>query len=356
MPGIEGFELPKSLEIDEATRTDTFARFTAEPWEHGFGNTIGNALRRVLLSSMEGVAVTSIRISYEDDNGQDVRVPHEFTTIPDVLEDVTQIVLNVKKLKFLCDGELPRTLQLVAEHAGPVTGENIRVDDKTTVLTQDQLICTLDKDRAFRMELDIDRGRGYRRSELNKHEDQALLTIPVDSLFSPVERVSYEVQACRKNNIMDMDRLELSVWTDGRIRPQDAVKLSAQILMKHLELFVGEIGEAAAEVSVLEAPQALSPENEALADKLSAKVETLQLSVRAANVMQALQVTTLADMVSRTDQDLLKHRNCGKKTVQEIKESLQKLDLYIGMEIPEEVKQEVARRQQAETTSETIEE
>ncbi len=338
MPVIEGFELPKALEIDEKTATDRFARFIAEPWEHGYGNTIGNALRRVLLSSMEGVAVSSIRIE---------GVSHEFMSIPDVLEDVMDIVLNVKKLKFTCDGQLPRTLQVRADKAGEVTGRDICEDGVVVVVNPEQVICTLDKNRPFRMEIEIDRGRGYRPSELNKRDDQPLGTIPVDCLFSPIERVSYEVQACRVGMHTDYDRLELSVWTDGRIKPQDAVRKSAQILMKHLDLFVGDIGDSRGSDA---AGVELSPEAQEQVEKLCRKVETLELSVRAVNVLQALQITTLSELIVRNEQELLKHRNCGKKTVQEIKERLQELKLAIGMDLSDEVKQEVARRLQAEAS------
>ncbi|MBP5638393.1 MAG: DNA-directed RNA polymerase subunit alpha [Victivallales bacterium] len=338
MPVIEGFELPKALVIDEETATDRFARFVAEPWEHGYGNTVGNALRRVLLSSMEGVAVSSIRID---------GVPHEFTSIPDVLEDVMDIVLNVKKLKFTCDGQLPRTLQVVAEKAGEVTGRDICEDGVAVVVNPDQVICTLDKERPFRMEIEIDRGRGYRPSELNKRDDQPLGTIPVDCLFSPIERVSYEVQACRVGMHTDYDRLELCVWTDGRIKPQEAVKKSAQILMKHLELFIGDIGDSNS--SANEACE-LTPEAADQVEKLCMKVDTLELSVRAVNVLQALQITTLGELIERNEQDLLKHRNCGKKTVQEIKEKLLELKLAIGMELSDDVKKEVTRRLQAEAS------
>lgn len=352
MPGIEGFELPKALEIDKATKTDRFAKFIAEPWEHGYGNTIGNALRRVLLSSMEGVAVTNIRISYTGDNDEEVKVPHEFASIPDVLEDVMDIVLNVKKLKFRCCGELPRTLNLEASNAGEVTGAAIHEDGVTEVLNPEQVICTLDKDRPFHMELEIDKGRGYRPSEQNKRADAPILTIPVDSLFSPIETVSYEVQACRKDNIMDMDRLVLCVWTDGRIAPEDAVKLSAKILMKHFEVFTkDDIGEVGAMGGAEPAGgSALSPEALDTVEKLLAKVEALELSVRAVNVLQTLQIRTMFDLVRRNEQELLKLRNCGKKTVQEIKQKLLEKNLVIGMELSEEIKNEVERRLAAEAS------
>ena len=235
MPGIEGFELPQKVDV-EISDVNEFgvplkATFTTEPWAHGFGNTIGNALRRVLLSSMEGVAVSSILIP---------KVAHEFSSIPDVLEDVMDIILNIKKLKFTCDGETPHSVELYADKAGPVTGANIREDGIVTVLNKDQIICTLDTDRQFEMHLELDRGKGYRPSELNKRDDQPIGTIPVDCLFSPIERVSYDVQACRVGSNTDYDRLELTVWADGRIDPRDAVKKAARILTDHLSVFIGD--------------------------------------------------------------------------------------------------------------------
>lgn len=341
MPGIEGFELPKGLEVDETTRTDRFARFIAEPWEHGYGNTVGNALRRVLLSSMEGVSVSSIRIE---------GVSHEFSSIPGVIEDVVDIVLNVKKLKFVCDEAMPRRLEVRANKAGEVTGRDIHEDGVVSVVNPDQVICTLDKDQDFRMELELDRGRGYRPSELNKRDDQALGTIPVDCLFSPIERVSYQVQACRVGNQTDYDRLELCIWTDGRIEPMEAMRRSVQILTEHLQVLVGCLGDSGCNGGEGEGPISLSSENELLVETLCSKVESLELSVRAVNVLQTLQITTLGELVDKSEQDLLKHRNCGKKTVQEIKDKLRERNLVIGQELPEEVKQEVSRRLAAEAS------
>jgi len=345
MPGIEGFELPKQFEVDETTRTERFARFIAEPLEHGYGNTIGNALRRVLLSSMEGVAVSSIRID---------GVPHEFMSMPDVIEDVMDIVLNVTRLKFSCDGELPRTLELYADKAGEVTGKDIREDGVAVVLNPEQVICTLDKDRPFRMELEIDRGRGYRPSDLNKRDDQPLGTIPVNSLFSPIECVSYDIKACRVGQHTDYDRLELNVLTDGRIDPVEAVSLSARILKRHLDIFDPESGSDSASQVVYE-PIELSESEEELVGRLCQSVETLDLPVRAVNVLQALQINYLGELVAHSEPDLLRHRNCGRKTVQEIKEKLQSLELSIGMELSDDVKKEIARRlaeQQKQNTEE----
>ncbi|MDX9979014.1 MAG: DNA-directed RNA polymerase subunit alpha, partial [Lentisphaeria bacterium] len=193
MSGLESFAMPAAIKVDESTATATYARFTAEPWESGFGHTIGNALRRVLLSSLEGCAVSSVRID---------GVAHEFSSIEDVVEDVAEIVLNLKKLRLQCDSEadLPRTIELYADKAGPVTAAAVQEDGVVRVLNPGLVICTLDKDRPLRMEMEIDRGRGFRPAEENKREDHPIGVIPVDCIFSPVERVRYDVQACRVGN------------------------------------------------------------------------------------------------------------------------------------------------------------
>ncbi|MBT7163794.1 MAG: DNA-directed RNA polymerase subunit alpha, partial [Victivallales bacterium] len=220
MSGLEGFAMPASIKVDESTSTATYARFTAEPWESGFGHTLGNALRRVLLSSLEGCAVASVRID---------GVQHEFSSIEDVLEDVAEVVLNLKKVRLECDpdAELPRTIELYADKAGAITAGAIQEDGVVRVLNPELVICTLDKDRPLRMEMEIDLGRGFRPAEDNKREDHPIGVIPIDCIFSPVERVRYDVQACRVGNRTDYDRLELEVWTDGRIAPTDALSFAA---------------------------------------------------------------------------------------------------------------------------------
>ena len=342
MPGIEGFELPQKVDV-EISDVNEFgvplkATFTTEPWAHGFGNTIGNALRRVLLSSMEGVAVSSILIP---------KVAHEFSSIPDVLEDVMDIILNIKKLKFTCDGETPHSVELYADKAGPVTGANIREDGIVTVLNKDQIICTLDTDRQFEMHLELDRGKGYRPSELNKRDDQPIGTIPVDCLFSPIERVSYDVQACRVGSNTDYDRLELTVWADGRIDPRDAVKKAARILTDHLAVFVGDAKESAGGIAQVDIPE-FDEESLDKIQKLCQGVDTLEFSVRAVNVLEALQIKHIFELVEKPESELLKHRNCGKKTVQEIKQKLQDINLGIGMTLTDDIKNEVTRRIAAE--------
>lgn len=336
MPGIAGFEMPTALTVDEATATPVYAKFTAEPWEKGFGHTIGNALRRVLLSSMDGAAVSSLRID---------GVPHEFTTIPDVVEDVVEIVLQVKRLRVTCSGDLPRTLELRAEKAGPVTAGQIREDGVVTVLNPELVICHLDKDRPLRMELEIVGGRGYRPAEENKREDHPIGVIPVDCLFSPVQRVRYDVQACRVGQKTDYDRLELEVWTDGRIDPREAVRRAAEILREHLSVFVDVARKE-------EATQVSSAEDQELLERLSRSVNELELSVRAENCLNNANIRVLGELVQKTESEMLKYRNFGKKSLEEIKVKLAALDLGLGMTLSDEIKaaldQRLASQQQKE--------
>ena len=341
MSDIAGFSIPKGLVVDQATATSTYTKFITEPWEKGFGNTLGNSLRRILLSSMEGVAVSSIKID---------GVPHEFSTIEHVLEDVTEIVLNIKNLHVTCDGELPRKIELVAEKAGPVTAACVKEDGVTTVLNPELHICTLDRDRPFRMEIEIDRGRGYRTADENKREDHPIGVIPVDSLFSPVERVRYDVQACRVGQRTDYDRLEIEVWTDGRIDPESAIHQSAHILTEFGRVFTGEPPEvttvpadvpaaAAAAAAAAISTASLSPEGQAIFDHLLKGVNDLDLTVRAKNCLSNVEIRILGELVEKTEDEMLKCRNFGKKSLEEIKGVLQPLGLDMGMTLPEDVRQ-----------------
>jgi DNA-directed RNA polymerase subunit alpha len=319
MPANDGFTMPTALVFDEKAATENYGRFVAEPWEKGFGNTLGNALRRVLLSSLEGVAASTIRID---------GVPHEFTAIPDVVEDVTEIILNVKKLKFRCAGDLPRTLELYADKKGQVTAAAIQEDGVTDVLNPDLVVFTLDRDRPVRMEIEIDAGRGYRPAELNKREDQPIGVIPVDCLFSPVERVRYDVQACRVGQRTDYDRLDIEIWTDGRISPRDALMKAAAILREHLAVFTQAQGAEEAPV------EKLSDEEQALLEKLCHSVNDLNLSVRARNCLRNAQIESVGELVQKAESDMLKYRNFGKKSLEEIKEKLADLGLKLDMELP----------------------
>ena len=334
MTGLEGFAMPASIKVDESTATATYARFTAEPWESGFGHTIGNALRRVLLSSLEGCAVASVRID---------GVPHEFSSVEDVIEDVAEIVLNLKRLRLQCDADadLPRTIELYADKAGVITAAAVQEDGVVRVLNPELVICTLDKDRPLRMEMEIDRGRGFRAAEDNKREDHPIGVIPIDCIFSPVERVRYDVQACRVGNRTDYDRLELEVWTDGRVTPPDALAFSASLLRDHLAVFVTS-EQSSPGLSVV--TPSLSGEDQELVDSLMRSVSQLELSVRAENCLNTAQIRFLGELVEKNESEMLKFRNFGKKSLQEIKSKLAELGMSLGMGLKEEVIDTFRRR------------
>ncbi|MFO7820929.1 MAG: DNA-directed RNA polymerase subunit alpha [Lentisphaeria bacterium] len=324
MPELTGFTMPEAIETDQETSSPTYAKFIAEPWEKGFGHTLGNALRRILISSLEGVAVSSVRID---------GVPHEFSTIPDVVEDVTDIILNIKKLRVRCDGDLPRTLELYADKKGDVTAAAVREDGVTTVLNPDAHICTLDRARPLRMEIEITQGRGYRPAELNKRDDQPIGVIPVDCLFSPVERVRYDIHSCRVGQRTDYDRLQLEVWTDGRITPEEALRDATEIMEGHLTVFTKAGGGE--EVAPAEVP--LSDEETELFDKMGSDVGDLELSVRAKNCLHNAGVEMIGELIQKSEPEMLKFRNFGKKSLEEIQEKLADMGLGLGMELPDNV-------------------
>ncbi len=317
----ENFAMPSALEVNEDTATSRYAYFTALPWEKGFGNTIGNSLRRIMLSSLDGVAVTSVQID---------GVPHEFFAMEDVEEDVTEIVLNLKRLRLACSGELPRALELTAEQAGVVTAANIVEDGVTTVLNPELPICTLSADRLLRMEIRIDRGRGYRAAEQNKREDQPIGVIPVDSIFSPVERVRYEVEACRVGNITDYDQLVMEVWTDGRVYPQDALRQAALIMQEHLNVFQVKLPSEEDAIS-----KELTEEEERMLETLCQPVDELSLSPRSKNCLKNAGIDVVGRILVKTEPEMLKHRNFGKKSLEEVRELLTSMNLSFGMDISE---------------------
>jgi len=327
MADLKNFETPHSLDVDEATRTPRYAKFVTAPWESGFGHTIGNALRRVLMTMMEGVAVTCIRID---------GVPHEFTPIPGVAEDVMDIILNIKKLAFRCSGSLPRTLELVANKAGVVTGADIKEDGVVEVLNKDLKLFTLTADlsKPIRIEFDLDRGRGYRPSEHNKHEDQPAGTIPVDSLFSPIERVRYDVGSARVGDRTDYDSLTLEIWTDGRLDPMDALTKAARLLRDQLQIFVSPLAGGGV---------GLPPEDQALIEQLRQPIEWLELSVRSVNCLKQIKIDFVYQLVKSTEGQLLKVRNFGKKSSTEIKAKLDEKGLSLDMNLNDRVNEELQR-------------
>jgi DNA-directed RNA polymerase subunit alpha len=313
------FEMPKSLTKDDATRTDKYGKFVAEPFEAGYGHTVGNSLRRVLLSSLEGAAITSVKI-----NG----AAHEFQTLPHVVEDVTDIVLNLKKVKFVAHDHEIRNLTLSVNKEGAVTAGDIADSAQCEVVNKDQHICTLDKKTKFEAELEVKVGRGFATGDENKHPEQPIGVIAIDSIFSPVTRVKYAVENTRVGQRTDYDKLVLEIWTDGRITPEDALVQASSILKKHFEPFYGYDENA---VKFDEVPQTQSQENQKLKKLLNMSVNEIELSVRAANCLNNANITTVGQLAQKSEGEMLKYRNFGKKSLNEIKDKLQQLGLSLGM-------------------------
>ncbi|HXC36953.1 MAG TPA: DNA-directed RNA polymerase subunit alpha [Candidatus Acidoferrales bacterium] len=313
------FEMPKRLQKEEATSTDTYAKFVADPFETGYGHTVGNSLRRVLLSSLEGAAITSIKVD---------GAMHEFTTIEGVVEDVTDVVLNLKKIKFKAHTRDEQVLLLSVNKEGPVTAADIQINQNVELVNPDQHICTLDKKKKFEMELTIKIGRGFCPSDENKKPGQPIGVIAIDSIFSPVTRVRYNVEAARVGNRTDYDKLILEIWTDGRLTPDDALTQSSAILAHHLDVFVGYDKNA---VEFEEAADKQDEEKLKLKKQLNMSVNEIELSVRAANCLNNANITTVGQLAMKTEQEMLKYRNFGKKSLNEIKEKLSSLGLSLGM-------------------------
>src|SRR5216110_1702565 len=319
------FEMPKRLQKEDASATETYAKFVADPFETGYGHTIGNSLRRVLLSSLEGAAITSIKID---------GAMHEFTTIDGVVEDVTDIVLNLKKIKFKAHTREPQTLLLSVNKEGAVTAGDIKLNQNVELVNPDQLICTLDKKKKFEMELEIKVGRGFCPGDENKKIDQLIGVIAIDSLFSPVTRVRYAVEAARVGQRTDYDRLIIEIWTDGRISPDDALTQASAILQHHLDVFVGYYKNA---VEFEEVADKQDDEKSRMKKLLNMSVNEIELSVRAANCLNNANITTVGQLAMKTEAEMLKYRNFGKKSLNEIKDKLAGLGLTLGMNIDPEL-------------------
>ena len=311
--------MPKRLQKDEATATETYAKFIADPFETGYGHTIGNSIRRVLLSSLEGAAITSVKID---------GAMHEFTTIEGVVEDVTDVVLNLKKVKFKAHSRDEQVLLLSVNKEGAVTAGDIQTNQNLELVNPNQHICTLDKKKKFEMELVVKIGRGFCPSDENKRPGQAIGIVAIDSIFSPVTRCRYSVEAARVGNRTDYDRLVLEIWTDGRITPDDALTQASAILAHHLDVFVGYDKNA---VEFEEAADKQDDEKAKLKKLLNMSVNEIELSVRAANCLNNANITTVGQLAMKTEQEMLKYRNFGKKSLNEIKEKLTSLVLSLGM-------------------------
>ena len=317
------FQLPNRLIKDEQSATANYAKFTAEPFETGYGHTIGNSLRRVLLSSIDGAAISSIRIE---------GVQHEFQSIDGVVEDVTDIVLNLKKILVRSHKRDSVKLILDVTKDGPITAGDIRPDSNVEIMNPGQLICTLDKERRFYAELEVKTGRGYVPGDENKAPEQPIGVIAIDSLFSPVSLVKYAVENTRVGQMTDYDKLILEIWTDGRISPDDALKQSAAILKHHLDVFDNVSHE---NVEFESEQTEVSEEQNKLRKLLNMSVNEIELSVRAANCLNNANITTVGELAMKSEQEMLKYRNFGKKSLNEIKAKLEQLGLSLGMKIDE---------------------
>jgi len=317
------FELPKRLIKDKSSATDTYSQFLAEPFETGYGHTIGNSLRRVLLSSIEGAAISSVKIDGVD---------HEFQSIDGVVEDVTDIVLNLKKIRIKAHRRVTLKLLVDVDRSGTVTAADIQPDSNIEIVNPEQVICTLDRKQRFLAELEIKVGRGYCPGEENKSSEQSIGVIAIDSLFSPVRLVKYTIENTRVGQITDYDRLILEVWTDGRIVPDEALKQAASILKHHLDVF-DQVSDDAIEFETEQAE--VSEEQNKLRKLLNMSVNEIELSVRAANCLNNANITTVGELAMKTEQEMLKYRNFGKKSLNEIKAKLEQLGLSLGMKIDE---------------------
>ena len=317
--------MPKSLTKDEASATETYAKFVAEPFEAGYGHTVGNSLRRALLSSLEGAAITSIRI---------VGAEHELATLAGIVEDVTDIVLNLKKIKFKAVDHEPRTLTINANKEGQITAGDIQTVQGIEVLNTNQVICTVDKKQKFEAKFDVRIGRGFFTGDENKRADMPLGVIPIDSIFSPVIGVKYSVENTRVGQRTDYDKLILEIWTDGRITPDDALLQASAILRHHLDVFVNyDEGQ----IEFDETPEELNQENTRLKKLLNMSVNEIELSCRAANCLNNANITTVGQLVMKTEAEMLKYRNFGKKSLHEIKDKLLQLGLSLGIKFESEL-------------------
>jgi len=327
---LEIFAKPNRITCDEQSFTNTYGKFIAEPLERGYGVSVGNFLRRVLVSSIEGHGVTSVKFD---------GALHEFSTIPGVLEDTTEIILNIKKLIVQSTAQSPKNLYIKATKKGKVTAKNIVTDEITKILNSDQHIATLTKNTKFNLEMTVGKGRGYVPSELNKKETAGIGVIPVDSIFSPVTKVNFNVTNTRVGQITDYDKLILEIWTNGSMSPKDALLHAGGIATMHMDLFAnfGKLPE------VVEEPKEEAITEEYI-EKLRTPVSELELSVRSANCLKEAKINTIADLIKRTEAEMLKYRNFGKKSLTEIGDILKSMDLQLGAKLDKEVLKKVKEK------------
>lgn len=313
------FQFPRRIVAEEESYTQTYGKFIAEPFEKGYGVTLGNALRRVLLSSIEGTAVTSLKID---------GVSHEFATIKGVLEDLPEIILNIKGLVLKSFTRTPKKLYIKKHEPGTVTAKDIITDESVEIVNSSHHIATVTDKINLNIEMEVGRGRGYVPAELNRREDQPLGVIAIDSIFTPVKKVNFQVETTRVGKRMDYDKLLLEVWTNGSIEPKETLIYAGNILSKHFELFIN-LGELPEEEEMEE----LSPEEKSLYEKLKLPVSELELSVRSANCLREANIKVLAELVEKTEPEMLAFRNFGKKSLNEINALLKGMGITLGMQI-----------------------
>jgi DNA-directed RNA polymerase subunit alpha len=322
-----GLELPSRLVADRSTLTDTYGKFVAEPFERGFGVTVGNSLRRILLSSLEGSSVTRVKIQ---------GVQHEISTIPGVVEDVTDIILNVKSLVVKNNSEQSRTIRIDRHERGVVTASNIITDEAVEIVNPEHILATLTDDVPFVMEMTVENGRGYRTADENIDKEREIGVIPVDSSFSPVVRVKYEIEETRVGQRTNYDKLLMEIWTNGTVTPQMALVEGAKILRKHLNPFI-QYAEPGPEMPLddrTELGGASEAVDHELERKLNMSLAELELSVRATNCLESEGITSVRDLVIRSDEELLEVRNFGETTLREVKQKLAERGMHLGMKQP----------------------
>ncbi len=313
---LKGFKRPSKIVFEHEELKPFFGRFIAEPFERGYGLTIGNSLRRVLLSSIEGAAITAIKIE---------GVPHEFDTIDGVYEDVTRVILNLKKLCFKYEGEMPKVLHIIKKGEGSLTGADFDVDPDVEVMNKDLIIATLNGEANIDMEVQVERGRGYVPSEMNKPNTETIGVIPIDSLFSPIQKVNVRVEDTRVGQRTDYDKLIMEVWTDGSITPDDALAYAAKIIKDHMTIFINFEEEVEEEIEVVD-------ENlEKMKSLLAKSIDEIELSVRAYNTLKSQDVSTLEQLVRKTEDELKKSKHYSDVVLKEIKSKLEALHLSLGL-------------------------
>lgn len=330
-------ELPTKVVADPATRTDTYAKFVAEPFERGYGVTVGNGLRRVLLSSIEGTAVTSVKI---------LGVKHEFSSLEGIREDVTDIVLALKRLRVRFHTDDPKVLTIDKKGPGPVTGADVQTGSDCEIVNKDLVLCTLTTERSFEAELEVRKGRGYVTQEENAREEHEIGVIPMDAIFSPVQRVRYRTENTRVGKMTNYDRLILELWTDGTLTPEMALVEAGKVYRKHLNPFIHffdvgrELASGAAAVTPARPAAPAAPVAAAipgvgddLRKKLSMPISALDLSVRASNALETEGIQTVGELVSKTEDELVKLKNFGRTSLREVEKKLQAMDLTFGLDV-----------------------